>query len=146
MTRKSLVVTLTLALLSFASILFVSSGRAQFAEGGRAAGARVYELRTYHTNEGKLEALHARFRDHTSQLFVRHGMTLIGYWTPQEGDGNTLIYIIGHESREQARKNWAAFGMDPDWRAAYEASIADGKLVAKIDSVFLDPTDYSPLR
>lgn len=146
MTRKNFTITLTLAVLSVASVLFVSRSQAEFAEGGRAVRARVYELRTYHTNEGKLEALHTRFRNHTNELFVRHGMTIIGHWTPQEGDGNTLIYIIGHESREQAKKNWAAFGMDPDWRAAYEASIADGKLVAKIDSVFMDPTDYSPLR
>lgn len=111
-------------------------------------GARVYELRTYYTNPGKLDALHARFRDHTNHLFVRHGMTLVGYWTLDEGEGkdSTLVYMIAHESRESATASWAGFVADPDWRAAYAASREDGPLVDKIESKFLNPTAYSPLR
>ena len=111
-------------------------------------GARVYELRTYYTNPGKLDVLHARFRDHTNHLFVRHGMTLVGYWTLDEGDGkdSTLVYMIAHESRESAKASWAGFVADPDWRAAYAASREDGPLVDKIESKFLNPTAYSPLR
>ena len=111
-------------------------------------GARVYELRTYYTNPGKLDALHARFRDHTNHLFVRHGMTLVGYWTLDEGEGkdSTLVYMIAHESRESAKASWAGLIDDPDWRAAYAASREDGPLVAKIESKFLNPTAYSPLR
>ena len=124
------------------------AGRAQAAD-SLAKSARIYELRVYTTNDGKLEALHSRFRDHTNGLFVKHGMTLIGYWTPTDGDeaANTLIYILGHESREAAKESWAAFGADPDWRKAYADSIADGRLLAKApDSTFMSPTDYSPLR
>jgi len=109
---------------------------------------RVFELRTYTTNEGKLDGLHARFRDETIRLFENHGMTNIAYWTPLEGDtkGNTLIYLISHESRDAAKANWAAFGRDPEWRKVFKASRANGGLVKKVDSVFLESVDYSPLH
>ena len=118
------------------------------AEGSRAESARIFELRTYTTNDGKLEELHARFRTHTNHLFVKHGMTLVGYWTPVEGDeaGKTLVYLLAHESREAAGKSWRAFGTDPVWREAYAASRANGPLVQEVESRFLEPTDYSPLR
>ncbi len=105
---------------------------------------RVFEMRTYHTNDGKLDALHSRFRDHTVPLFEKHGMTNIGYWVPKEGDGNTLVYLMAYPNREARDTSWKAFMDDPDWKAAYTASTADGKLVKKVDSVFLKPTAWSP--
>ena len=122
-------------------------GRAS-AQGGSSDG-RVYELRTYHANDGKIESLHNRFRNHTNYLFVKHGMTLIGYWTPtddKDGAGKTLVYLLAHDSRDAAKASWTAFGGDPAWRAAYADSIKDGRLVGKIDSVFMAATDYSPVR
>jgi hypothetical protein len=112
------------------------------------ANTRVFEIRTYTTHEGKLGALNARFRDHTTRLFAKHGMTNVGYWTPQDGltAQNTLIYILAHADREQAKKNWDAFRADPDWQKARSESEAAGPIVAKIDSVFVLATDYSPLR
>jgi hypothetical protein len=109
---------------------------------------RVFELRTYTCNEGKLEALKARFRDHTIEIFKRHGMESIGYWVPQDParSQNTLIYIISHANREQAVKNWAAFSADPEWKKVAAASEANGKIVAHVDSVFMDPADFSPLK
>lgn len=113
-----------------------------------AAAGPVYELRIYTTNEGKLEALLARFRDHTCKIFERHGITNIGYWVPvDEADGskNTLIYLISHASREAAKENWAAFGKDPEWQAARKASEEGGKILAKApESIFMTPTDFSP--
>ena len=113
------------------------------------AGNRVFELRTYTTNEGKLPALQARFRDHTTKLFTKHGMTNIGYWTPQDPklSQTTLIYVIAHASREAATKSWAAFRADPVWQKAAAASEVDGKILARSpESVFMDPTDYSPIK
>ncbi len=109
---------------------------------------RVFELRTYTCNEGKLEALKARFRDHTIEIFKRHGMESIGYWVPEdpERSKNTLIYIIAHASREQATKNWAAFRADPEWQKVSAESEANGKIVVKVESVFMDPTDFSRLK
>jgi hypothetical protein len=111
--------------------------------------SRVFELRVYHCLPGRLPALQARFRDHTIAIFNKHHMTSIAYWTPQDPatKDNTLIYILAHESREAARKNWSEFGADPEWREVVKVSEADGgKIVEKVDSSFMDPTDYSPIK
>jgi hypothetical protein len=112
------------------------------------AQGRVYEMRTYTCNEGKLEALKARFRDHTIKIFERHGMESIGYWVPQDAEKSktTLIYILAHPSREAATKNWAAFNADPEWQKVRAESEANGKIVQKAESVFMDPTDFSKLK
>lgn len=110
----------------------------------------VYELRTYTTLDGRLPALNARFRDHTVKLFEKHGMTNIVYGTPVDNEGkavdNKLVYLLAHKSQEAARASFAAFGKDPEWVAAREASEKDGKIVAKVESQFLVPTDYSPMK
>ena len=113
-----------------------------------AAQPRVFELRTYYTVDGRLDALKARFRDHTMKLFEKHGMKNIGYWVPQDDPAkkNTLIYIISHASREQAKKNWDAFRADPDWVKARDASEKSGKIVDKVESVYMDATDFSPMK
>ena len=110
-----------------------------------AAKTRVFELRTYTTHTGRLDALNKRFRDHTNALFVKHGMDLVGYWTPQ-GKDDTLVYIIAFPSREAADASWKAFREDPDWKKAAAESEKDGKIVSKVESVFLNPTDYSPIK
>lgn len=109
---------------------------------------KVFELRTYYTHPGKLPDLQARFRNHTTALFEKHGMTNIGYWVPQDepAHSNTLIYVVSHASREQAMKNWAAFGADPEWVKVRTASEANGKIVEKVDRVFMDATDYSTIK
>ena len=116
--------------------------------GFAAAQDRVYELRTYTCNEGKLEALKARFRDHTIAIFKRHKMESIGYWIPQdpERSKNTLIYILVHPSREAATKNWAEFNADPEWQKVRKESEAAGPIVQKTESVFMSPTDFSALK
>lgn len=114
-----------------------------------AAGRRVFELRTYHTHPGRLAALNARFRDHTCGLFKKHGMELVGFWTPKEGQkghGDTLVYLLAFPSREAAEASWKAFRDDPEWKAAKDASEKDGPIVERVESVYLDPTDYSAIR
>ena len=95
---------------------------------------RVYELRTYYANEGKLEALHARFRDHTCAIFEKHGIKNVGYWVPVENKGNKLIYLVSYPSRKAREQSWQAFFQDSAWTSAYKNSIKDGKLVSKVDS------------
>ena len=113
-----------------------------------AAGAHVYELRTYTTPPGKLEALKSRFRDHTITIFNKHGMKSVGYWVPQDGPEheNTLVYILEHESREAAAKNWTEFRNDPDWVKAKADSEKDGALTTQVKSGFMDPTDFSAIK
>jgi hypothetical protein len=117
---------------------------------GSAADAprRVFEIRTYTTPEGKLEALNKRFREHTMEIFERHGMQNIGYWLPQDPPlaGHTLIYVIAHASRAAAKKNWDEFNNDPEWQKVRAASEANGPIVTRVESVYVDPTDYSPLK
>ena len=109
---------------------------------------KVFEMRTYTAVEGKMDAVHARFRDHTTRLFTKHGMKNIGYWAPTDAPlaGTTLIYILEHSSREAAKASWAAFQADPEWQKAKTESEAQGKIVAKAESVFLKATDYSPMK
>ena len=113
-----------------------------------AASSRVFELRQYHTFPGRLPALQKRFREHTIDIFNRHHMTSIAYWVPQDSPqhDNLLIYVIAHESRDAAKKNWAEFSADPEWQTVSKASEADGKIVEKVDSTYMDPADYSPIK
>ncbi len=113
-----------------------------------AASDRVFELRTYTTPPGKLEALKSRFRDHTVQIFDKHGMTSIGYFVPMDAPAkdNTLIYVLAHASREAAAKSWAEFRADPDWVKAKAESEKDGPLTTKVESVFMTPADFSNIK
>jgi hypothetical protein len=106
---------------------------------GYAAGAkmeradRFFEMRTYYANPGKISSLHARFRDHTVKLFEKHGMQNIGYWQQASGE-------------EARKKSWDAFTNDPDWKKAKADSEKDGVLVAKVESKFMKPADYSAIK
>src|SRR5260370_25583839 len=109
---------------------------------------RVFEMRTYYATTGKMKALHARFKDHTNKLFEKHGMTIIGFWTPtdpKEAD-EKLIYMLAYPSKDVADKSWKAFRDDPEWKKAKDESEKDGVLVKKADSVYMNPPDYSPLK
>lgn len=114
-----------------------------------ATDTRSFELRTYVAAPGKLDALLTRFRDHTTALFEKHGITNIGYWVATDAEGKpteTLIYLVAHASREAAKESWAAFQADPDWLSVREASEVDGRLTESVSSVYLEPTDFSELH
>jgi len=136
------VLAVTLALAAFAAVA------AEPNKGGKKVDTRVFELRTYYAAPGKMKALNDRFRQHTNKMFEKHGMTLIGYWNPinpAEGE-QKLIYILAYPSKEAADKSWAGFRSDPAWKKAREASEVNGKLVEKVESVYMKPTDYSPIK
>jgi hypothetical protein len=128
---------------------FALAAEQNAADKSASSDQRVFELRTYYTNEGKLNDLHKRFRDHTRRIFKKHGIEIVGFWTPQDdkdGKGEKLVYLIAFPSREAAKKAWQEFRDDPEWQKVYAESHKDGVLVKKVDSVFLDPTDYSPIK
>ena len=104
----------------------------------------LFELRTYHANPEKLDELHARFRNHTMGLFEKHGMTNIVYWVPEENEQNLLIYLLGYPDQNAREASWKSFRDDPEWKEVYASSTMNGKLVGKVESTFLTPTDYSP--
>ena len=109
---------------------------------------KVFELRTYTAEPGKLDALHSRFRNHTLEIFKKHGMHSVAYFAPTDEplSKNTLTYILSFPSRDAAKKSWEAFRADPEWQKVAKESEANGKLVTKVDSVFAEATDYSPMK
>jgi len=104
----------------------------------------IYELRVYYAAPGRLDDLNARFRNHTMKLFEKHGMVNFGYWMPIDNPDRKLIYLLGHADRAAASASWKAFLSDPEWLKVVKSSEAGGKLVARFESMFLKPTDYSP--
>jgi len=142
MTRNSL---LTIALISCSAIGMIWLGRSTAQEKKM---PRLYELRTYTTLEGRLPALEKRFKDHTCKLFEKHGMKNGMYWIPTDPKlkDNTLIYVVSHDSQEAADKSWKAFQADPEWVKVRDASEADGKIVMKVDRVFMTLAAWSPVK
>ena len=138
--------------ISASSVLWFIGGAAMTLGLNYIAGSKnsqhVYELRMYHVNDGKMDALIARFSDHTDAIFKRHNMKSIGYWSPEDAPDsqNLLIYILEHPSRQEAEKNWAAFQADKEWQRVKAESEANGPLVDHIDRYFMDPTSFSALQ
>ena len=128
--------------LAFAGLAFYA------ANGAEKMDTRVFEFRTYTATPGKIDALHARFRDHTLKLFEKHHMTIIGFWSPtdEQQAKQKLIYLLAFPSQDAAAMSWKDFGADPEWKAVKEASEKNGKLVERIESVYMNPTDFSPLK
>ena len=114
----------------------------------RADSNRVYELRMYHTFPNRLTPLVTRFRNGEVKVFEQNHMKFMGAWVPQDAPNheNLFIYLLAHENRGAAKKNWADFGADPEWKNIQKTSEADGKIVEKVESTFMDPVDFSPLK
>jgi hypothetical protein len=106
----------------------------------------VFEYRKYYAMPGKLEDLKKRFRDHTIEIFNRHNMKSVGYWEPIDNKDNALVYILQHPSFDEGKKNWKEFQADPEWKAVAKASEANGKLVDHVDSVYMNPADFSAIK
>jgi len=121
--------------------LLISMGMLSF---GTAQETRFFEMRVYYAAPEKLGDLQARFRDHTKALFEKHGIQNLGYWLPLTNTENRLIYLLAYPSREAREKSWKEFGADPAWQEVARASEKNGKLVAKVESIYLQPTDFSP--
>ncbi len=113
-----------------------------------APGDKIFELRTYHCAPGKVDAVNARFRDYTLQLFEKHGMTNVAYWFTEEEGGrqSKLVYLLAHSSVEAAKRSFDAFRVDPDWIKARDASEANGKIVEKVESIYLKALPFSAVK
>ena len=142
MKSRILLAVSLLSVLCGAALLLQPGSKVSADEGLK---ARVFEMRTYTTANGRLDVLHKRFREHTNYLFVKHGITLIGYWTPVDKP-ETLVYIIAFPNMEAQKKSWNGFINDPAWKKAWADSKKDGPVVTKVESQFFNPTDYSPIR
>ena len=136
---------LTIAMLAIWTVALVADESATSTDASPTA--RLFEQRVYATADGKLPNLHARFRNHTNHLFVKHGMQLIGYWTPNDKP-NTLVYILAYPNKEAREKSWKSFMADPEWQKVWAESKeqAGGAIVTKVDSTYMTATDYSPIH
>lgn len=141
MNRRELMQTM-----SMAAVLPLVSRVELHAQASGDEGEAVFELRTYHTFEGKLEPLLKRFREKETGIFARLGFPGVAYWTPTDEPlkGRTLVYMLKHKSRDAAAGNWERFGKDPEWIQLKAESEANGPLVEKVESMFLALTDFSP--
>jgi hypothetical protein len=120
-----------------------------FGHNGDVTIPRLFELRTYHAAPGKLEALLARFREHTMALFARHGIDVVGFWSaanPEDPSTGTLVYVCAYDSKPAADAAWAAFRADPEWRAVVDETERDGPLPSSVESFYMEPTDFSPMQ
>jgi hypothetical protein len=135
---------------TLATLVLVAAGLAFHGGTGQSGekkmDTRIFELRTYYVNPGKMDALHARFKNHTNKLLEKHGMQLLGFWTDAKEPQRKLVYLVAHKSKEAADASWKAFGADPDWKAAKAKSEEGGKLVERFESLWLNPTEYSALK
>jgi hypothetical protein len=142
MTRWIAVVVLGLAVIALAPVW------AQKDKETKKMDHRIFELRIYHANPGKMKALHERFRNHTCKLFKKHGMEIIAFWSPtdaREAEAK-MYYVLAYPSKEAADRSWKAFRADKDWLKAKAESEKDGVLVGKVESIYMSPTDYSPMK
>jgi hypothetical protein len=137
---------LGIALLSFVAGSLVTARLAHVKQ-VRADSDRVFELRIYHTVPGKEPALEARFRDTISKLLAKHDLKVVGYWVPQDAPAwdNTFIFMLAHASLEDAKRNWDAMRADPEFQAMLKSEQTE-KTVEKIDSTYMRPTDFSPMK
>jgi hypothetical protein len=135
-----------IALFSFVAGSLMTARWAQVTQ-VRADSDRIFEMRVYHTLPGKAPALESRFRDTTSKLLAKHDLKIVGYWVPEETPAwdNTLIFMVAHSSREEAKKNWDAMRADPEFQEVIKSEQAN-KTVEKIDVVYMRPTDFSPMK
>jgi hypothetical protein len=135
-----------IALVSFAAGSLITARLAHVNQ-VRADSNRVFELRVYHAVPGKVPALESRFRDTASKLLAKHDLNAVGYWVPEDAPAsdNTFIYILAHPSREEAKKNWDAMRADREFQEMVKLEQTD-KLVEKVDSTYMHPTDFSPMK
>lgn len=140
--NKAFTAILTITLAFFAGVAF------QNQQAVNAQGKMVYELRTYTTAPGRLPALLNRFGGGEVELFIKHGMTSVGYWVPDDAElsQNTLVYMVAHENRAAGAASWSSFGSDPVWHAMRDKSREDGPIVTGVVNQFLDPTSFSPAQ
>ena len=109
---------------------------------------KVFELRTYQATPGNLDNLHARFHDHTIRIFRKHGMEIVGFWSPtsEEEKDDILVYLLAHDSQEAANASWRAFGSDPEWERVAEESNRNGQILSGVERKYMVSTDYSPMK
>jgi hypothetical protein len=125
-------------------LILLCAGLFSFAVNAKKTDNRYFEMRIYYCHPGRLDALIQRFTNHTTKIFEKHGMTNVGYWIPTNNTDNALYYILAYPSKADRDSSWKHFSSDPEWKTVSKKSEETGKIVAKVTSVFMNATDFSP--
>jgi hypothetical protein len=125
-------------------LTLLCAGLFSFAVNAKKTDNRYFEMRIYYCHPGRLDALIQRFTNHTTKIFEKHGMTNVGYWIPTNNTDNALYYILAYPSKADRDSSWKHFSSDPEWKTVSKKSEETGKIVAKVTSVFMNATDFSP--
>lgn len=125
-------------------LTLLCAGLFSFAVNAKKTDTRYFEMRIYYCHPGRLDALIQRFTNHTTKIFEKHGMTNVGYWIPTNNTENALYYILAYPSKADRDSSWKHFSSDPEWKTVSKKSEETGKIVAKVTSVFMNATDFSP--
>jgi hypothetical protein len=134
------------ALVSFAAGSLMTAGVGRI-HAVQADGSRLFELRIYHDLPGKLPVMEERFREKTSKILARHDLKVVGYWATADGSAseNSFIFMLAHQSREDAKKNWEAVRSDPEFQEIEKAEQTE-KTLEKAELIYMRPTDFSPMK
>ena len=125
-------------------LTLLCAGLFSFAVNAKKVDNRYFEMRIYYCHPGRLDALIQRFTNHTTKIFEKHGMTNVGYWIPTNNTENALYYILAYPSKADRDSSWKHFSSDPEWKTVSKKSEETGKIVAKVTSIFMNATDFSP--
>lgn len=107
---------------------------------------RHYQLQLVQAAPGKLDALHARLRDHQMALMSKHGVEAIGIFTPEgENPIRQVFVLVRFADYEKSLIGWQDFLVDPDWKKVFEESEKDGPIVEKAGRNHLRTVYYSPV-
>ncbi|CCH51173.1 NIPSNAP family containing protein [Fibrisoma limi BUZ 3] len=136
--------TFFLSLLSLLAVSTITALAASTPKKPKKPSDRLYEMRIYYPTPGNYAAIVDRFRQYTTKLFEKHGMTNIGYWTPTDTSRKELVYILSYPDRAARDASWKAFGSDPEWKAVVAKTEANGKIVERVDQIFMNESDISP--
>jgi len=140
--NKCIACSIVLASLALGAVI---TNRLTQTSEARAASDRVFELRIYHAVPGKLPVMESRFREKTSKILARHNLNAVGYWVADEAPDNSFVFLFSHDSRDDAKKNWDAFRLDPEFQEVVKSEQGE-KTLEKADIIWLRSTDFSPMK
>ena len=105
----------------------------------------LYELRTYVSEVGRQPDVLKLISESGIPIMTKHKLTLVGAWTNVDPKDERVFTLLSHKDKASADAALAAFQSDPEWNAAIQKSMVDGKKpVASLERIFLSTNDYSP--
>jgi hypothetical protein len=118
-------------------------------EGGADRPARIFELRTYESNNFQtLRKKVGMFNDGEAGIFQRLGMSPVFFGETIVGRNQpSLTYMLSYENLAAREKLWSVFGKDPEWaKLRATPGLLDAEIVSNISNAILRPAANSQIR